>query len=68
MKFNVLVVAAIVIASVNAVWHDNLPSGVENSGDMSKQNRKRAYYRDGMNPKYLSLLKTTQSVTLSSKN
>ncbi|KAH9270595.1 hypothetical protein BASA83_007187 [Batrachochytrium salamandrivorans] len=35
MKFNALVVAAMAIASVNAVWYDELPSGDENSGGRS---------------------------------
>ncbi|KAH6572662.1 hypothetical protein BASA62_003275 [Batrachochytrium salamandrivorans] len=42
MKFNVLVVAAMVIASVNAGGADELPSGAENSGEI---------------PQYLSLKK-----------
>ncbi|KAH6575280.1 hypothetical protein BASA62_001996 [Batrachochytrium salamandrivorans] len=35
MKFNALVVAAMVITSVNAGLPDKLPSGVENSGGRS---------------------------------
>ncbi|KAH6572588.1 hypothetical protein BASA60_006557 [Batrachochytrium salamandrivorans] len=51
MKFNVLVVAAMVIASVNAVWHDNLPSGVENSGDMSKAESEESLLQGWNEPK-----------------
>ncbi|KAH6573239.1 hypothetical protein BASA60_006135 [Batrachochytrium salamandrivorans] len=35
MKFNALVVATMVITSVNAVFLSKLPNGVENSGDKS---------------------------------
>ncbi|KAH6566679.1 hypothetical protein BASA60_009377 [Batrachochytrium salamandrivorans] len=42
MKFRALVIAAMVIASVNAGGHDKLPSGVENSGDVSKAESKQS--------------------------